>query len=30
VEYAFALVDRANILAEMNAPEKYQKAIEDQ
>lgn len=30
VEYAFALVDRANILAEMNAPEKFQKAIEDQ
>jgi tetratricopeptide (TPR) repeat protein len=27
VEYAFALVDRANILADMDSTEKYQKAI---
>lgn len=27
VEYAFALVDRANILSEMNSPERLQKAI---
>jgi hypothetical protein len=30
VEYAFALVDRANILADMNELERYQKAIENQ
>jgi hypothetical protein len=27
IEYAFALVDKANILAEMESIEKYQKAI---
>jgi hypothetical protein len=30
VEYAFSLVDRANILADINSIEKYQKAIENQ
>lgn len=30
IEYAFALVDKANILAEMESTEKYQKAIEYQ
>ena len=30
MEYAFALVDRANILADMNEIERYQKAIENQ
>lgn len=30
MEYAFALVDRANILADMNELERYQKAIENQ
>jgi thioredoxin-like negative regulator of GroEL len=27
VEYAFSLVDRANILSEMNSPDRLQKAI---
>jgi len=27
IEYAFALVDKANILAEMDVLERYQKAI---
>lgn len=30
IEYAFALVDKANILAEMDVLERYQKAIEYQ
>jgi hypothetical protein len=30
VEHAFALIDKANILAEINTKEKIQKAIEFQ